>query len=188
VHPPVDTAFFQPGTSTSENHFLIVSALVPYKRIELAIQACAQVGAELRIIGDGPDRTRLGQSAGSSVTFLGPRSGETLRDEFRRARAVLLPGEEDFGIVPVEAQACGTPVVALARGGALETVADGVTGVLFDEPTAAAMAHALQRVNALDVDGARLHLHAERFSRERHVNAIRSLVDETMAAPAGTRW
>ena len=188
VHPPVNTAFFQPGTSTPENHFLIVSALVPYKRIELAIQACAHIGAELRIIGDGPDRTRLEQSAGSGVTFLGPRSGETLRDEYRRARAVLLPGEEDFGIVPVEAQACGTPVVALARGGALETVADGETGVLFDEPTVSAMADALQRVGALGVDAARLHQHAERFSRQRHVHAIRSIVDETMAAPAGTRW
>ena len=113
-----------------------MSALVPYKRIDLAIDACRRVGAPLRIVGDGPDRERLrSASPGPDVTFLGPLTDEQMRDEYRRAQAVHLPGEEDFGIVPVEAQACGRPVVALARGGALETVTDGETGVLFAEPT-----------------------------------------------------
>jgi glycosyltransferase involved in cell wall biosynthesis len=122
------------------------------------------------------------------VTFLGPRSGETLRNEYRRARAVLLPGEEDFGIVPVEAQACGTPVVALGRGGALETVMPGETGVLFDEPTSGSMAAALERVTHIRFDACRLHRHAEQFSKAHHVHALRSVIDETMSAPAGTRW
>ena len=114
MYPPVDTVFFQPGPPAAERHFLIVSALVPYKRIELAIDACALAGVPLRIVGDGPDRAPLEAATPpvAQVTFLGPLSGEALRDEYRRACAVLLPGEEDFGIVPVEAQACGRPVVA----------------------------------------------------------------------------
>ena len=188
VYPPVDTIFFHPASSTRGQHFLIVSALVPYKRLELAIDACTRLGAELRIIGDGPDRTRLERRAGPSVTFLGPRSGDTLLDEYRQARAVLFPGEEDFGIVPVEAQACGTPVVALARGGALETVVDGETGVFFDEPTASSLEAALERVTRMRFDASCLQRHASQFSRERHVTALRAVIDDTLASPAGTRW
>jgi glycosyltransferase involved in cell wall biosynthesis len=188
VYPPVDTIFYQPGTQPPEPHFLIVSALVPYKRIDLAIDACAHVGAALRIIGDGPERQALERRAGPGVTFLGPHSGEVLRDEYRRARAVLLPGEEDFGIVPVEAQACGTPVVALARGGALETVRQQETGVLFDEPTVASMAGALARVSRCAFNPVRLSEHAAQFSRAHHVSALRATIEETLAAPPGTRW
>jgi len=188
VYPPVDTDFFHPSTATPEAHVLVVSALVPYKRIELAIEACAQVGVPLRIAGHGPDRARLERGAPASTTFLGPLSGGALREEYRRARAVLLPGEEDFGIVPVEAQACGTPVVALARGGALETVADGETGVLFDRPAADALAGAIARLSRLTFDRERLRCHAQRFSRPRHLAALRAVLDETTAAPEGTRW
>jgi glycosyltransferase involved in cell wall biosynthesis len=188
VYPPVDTVFFHPGTPARGDHFLVVSALVPYKRIETAMDACARLGASLRIIGDGPERRLLERRATAGVTFLGPLEGDALRDEYRRALAVLLPGEEDFGIVPVEAQACGTPVVALARGGALETVADGETGVLFAEPTAESMAPALERVSRLRIDAGRLHRHASQFSRERHARQLAAVLDETMAAPAGSRW
>jgi glycosyltransferase involved in cell wall biosynthesis len=188
VYPPVDTTFFTPGAPPRGRHFLVVSALVPYKRIEVALEACARVGADLRVIGDGPDRELLERRAGPGVTFLGAQSGETLRDEYRRACAVLLPGEEDFGIVPVEAQACGTPVVALGRGGACETVMDGDTGVLFAEPTAASMAPALERAARTAFDQARLRCHATQFSRERHVSGLRAVIDDTLAAPAGTRW
>jgi glycosyltransferase involved in cell wall biosynthesis len=188
VYPPVDTVFFHPDTSTRGSHFLVVSALVPYKRIDLAIDTCARIGAGLRIVGDGPDRAELERRAAGDVAFLGPRSGEALRAEYRSALAVLMPGEEDFGIVPVEAQACGTPVVALARGGALETILDGDTGVLFEDPTAESMAGALERVARLRFDACRLHRHAGQFSRERHVQALGSVIDDTLAAPAGTRW
>jgi glycosyltransferase involved in cell wall biosynthesis len=198
VYPPVDTVFYHPasvaherrhGVPTGpERHFLIVSALVPYKRIDLAIEACQRAGARLRIVGDGPERERLERQAGQTAEFLGPLSDDGIRDEYRRALAVILPGEEDFGIVPVEAQACGRPVVAFGRGGALETVIDGETGVFFFEPTAASLAAALERVATMRVDTPRLREHAQRFSRERHRDTMRALIDETAAAPAGTRW
>jgi glycosyltransferase involved in cell wall biosynthesis len=188
VYPPVDTVFNHPADIASESHFLIVSALVPYKRIDLAIAACEQIGAPVRIVGDGPERKRLAQQAGPGVTFLGWQSKEEIRDEYRRAAAVILPGEEDFGIVPVEAQACGCPTVALGRGGALETVKDGETGVLFGEPTVQSLTAALERTRTIRFDRSVLRLHAERFARERYIREMRALVDATMAAPADTRW
>ncbi len=188
VYPPVDTIFYHPDTTPAGQHFLIVSALVPYKRIDVAIEACRRAGARLRIIGDGPDRARLEQQANGHVEFVGRASNEEIRDEYRRALAVLLPGEEDFGIVPVEAQACGRPVVAFARGGALETVIPGETGILFDELTPASLAGALERLAATRFDPDRLRAHAHRFSREHHVERMRQVIDETLDAPAGTRW
>jgi glycosyltransferase involved in cell wall biosynthesis len=188
VYPPVDTAFYRPALVTPESHFLIVSALVPYKRVELAIEACQRVGARLRIVGDGPERPRLERLAGAAVTFLGPMVGESLRDEYRRAQAIIMPGEEDFGIVPVEAQACGRPVVAYGRGGALETVVDGDTGVFFAELTSESLGAALQRVSSLRFEPERLHAHADQFSRDRHIQRMRETIDETLGAPAGTTW
>jgi glycosyltransferase involved in cell wall biosynthesis len=188
VYPPVDTVFYHPADRTPATHFLIVSALVPYKRIELAMLACERVGAPLRIVGDGPDRRRLEERAGPQVEFLGKLSDEEIREEYRRAIAVILPGEEDFGIVPVEAQACGRPVVALARGGALETVIDGENGVLFDLTDVVSLSAALERVSRLRFDSARIRASAERFSRARHKEQMRDVINETMAAPAGTRW
>jgi len=188
VYPPVDTVFYQPAAVSSESHFLIVSALVPYKRIEIALEACRRAGARLRIAGDGPDRDRLQRMAGPDVTFLGPLSDEQLRDEYRRAHALIMPGEEDFGIVPVEAQACGRPVVALARGGALETVAEGETGVLFAEATAESLGDALARLERMSFDSTRIRASAERFSREHHTHAMRAVIDDTLSAPVGTQW
>ncbi|HEY5619697.1 MAG TPA: glycosyltransferase [Vicinamibacterales bacterium] len=188
VYPPVDTVFFHPADVTPGTHFLIVSALVPYKRIELAMEACERVGAPLRVVGDGPDRQRLEARAGRNVEFLGRLSDEAVRDEYRTALAVILPGEEDFGIVPVEAHACGRPVVALARGGAVETVIDGQNGVLFGELEVAELASALARVARHRFDPTAVRASAQRFARERHMLRMRELIDETTAAPAGSRW
>jgi glycosyltransferase involved in cell wall biosynthesis len=188
VYPPVNTHFFHPAPVAPGNHFLIVSALVPYKRIETAITACTRVGASLRIVGDGPDRARLQRLAGPDVEFLGRLSDDGIRDEYRRALAVILPGEEDFGIVPVEAQACGRPVVALGRGGALETITDGENGVLFDEGSAASLTGALERIGRLSFDVERVRASAERFSRERHLEHMRAVIDDTVRAPADARW
>ena len=135
VYPPVDTEAFTPGDPGQRGAFVIVSALVPYKRLELAIAAAHAAGVPLDIIGDGPEREHLeGLAAGApGVRLLGRLGDDAVRAHYRSATAVLLPGEEDFGIVPVEAQACGRPVVALGRGGATETVIDGVTGLLVPD-------------------------------------------------------
>jgi glycosyltransferase involved in cell wall biosynthesis len=190
VYPPVDTVFFHPGADHGDDagSCLVVSALVPYKRIDRAIAACAQAGAPLRIAGDGPDRARLEQHAEASVTFLGRVSDAELRDEYRKARVVILPGEEDFGIVPLEAQACGKPVVAYARGGALETVHDGETGILFTDPTPESLAAALRMVAIRRFDPRRIRAHAERFSRDRCAAQLRSVIDDTMDSPVEQRW
>ncbi|HPW20773.1 MAG TPA: glycosyltransferase [Vicinamibacterales bacterium] len=188
VYPPVDTEFFQPGGEPAGDHLLVVSALVPYKRIDLAIAGCRAAGVPLRVAGDGPDQKRLERLAGPGVTFLGRLTDEQVRDEYRRARGVILPGAEDFGIVPVEAQACGRPVVALARGGALETVIDGQTGVLFERASAEALAEAVGRLASLRADAALLRAAAERFSKARFLERMRAAVDEALAAPLEERW
>jgi len=192
VYPPVDTTFFHPspaGTAAiAPASALVVSALVPYKRVDRAIEACALADLPLRIAGDGPDRDRLARQAGDHVTFLGRVSDETLRDEYRAARLVILPGEEDFGIAPLEAQACGRPVVALARGGALETVKNGQTGLLFPEPTAASLADTLRAALRWNFDAVHIRDHAETFSRDQHAERLRAVIDDTLASPAGRQW
>ncbi len=189
VYPPVDTDFYHPAAVAVGNHLLVVSALVPYKRLDLAIAACRQTGTPLRIVGQGPDRERLMQQAGPDVEFVGWISDDAVRDEYRRAYAVLLPGEEDFGIVPVEAQACGRPVIAFGRGGALETVIEGETGTFFAEPSAASLAGAIDRLSRSTFDSGRIRRHAESFSRERHVARLRAVIDETLSTAAGDgRW
>jgi glycosyltransferase involved in cell wall biosynthesis len=136
IYPPVDTDYFTPSGAPREDFYLCVSALVPYKRLDLAVAACSRLGRHLVVIGTGPDERRLRAAAGSTVRFLGWQSDEIIRDYYRRCRALLFPGEEDFGIVPLEAQACGAPVIAYAAGGATETVVpagpNGAgTGILF---------------------------------------------------------
>jgi len=188
VHPPVDTAFFHPDGRPPEDYFLIVSALVPYKRIDMAIEAARLAGVPLKIVGDGPEQGRLAASAGPQVQWLGTRTNEEIRDLYRGARAVVLPGEEDFGIVPLEAQACGRPVLALGRGGALETVVPGTTGILVDDATPEALSDGLRRVAAMAADPAVIRAHATGFNRERFAHEIRARIDETMAAPGDARW
>jgi glycosyltransferase involved in cell wall biosynthesis len=189
VYPPVDTEFFQPDGRVPEGYLLIVSALVPYKRIDLAIDAARLTGLPLRIVGEGPERERLqAHGVDAPVEWLGYQTDEDIRDLYRGAMAVVLPGEEDFGIVPVEAQACGRPVVALARGGALETVRDGVTGVLVHEPTAEAFAGAIRSLPGRWFNADVIRSHAEGFSRERFARQMGAMIDETAAAPEDTRW
>ena len=184
VYPPVDTSFYCPDeTVVPEDFLLIVSALVPYKRIDLAIAASRITGRPLRIVGDGPERaalTKLAAAPGSDVQMLGPLSDHDVRGLYRRAAAVLLPGEEDFGIAPVEAQACGRPVIALARGGALETVIDGVTGVLVGEPTADAFAAGIARTDGIAFDPRAIREHAVKFDRAVFERSIQSAI-ESMA-------
>jgi glycosyltransferase involved in cell wall biosynthesis len=168
-----------------------VSALVPYKRVEIAVDACRLAGVSLTIVGDGPDRTRLERRAADSradVTFLGRLSDEEVRDQYNHASLVLMPGEEDFGIVPLEAQACGCPVVALGRGGALETIVPDETGVLVGDPTPAAFADAIRYALDRRFDPDAIRRHAEGFGRARFGNEIEAIVDETMRLGAGRAW
>lgn len=187
VYPPVDTEFFHPDAAAPGRYALIVSALVPYKRIDLAIDACRLAGVPLKIVGQGPARETLERAAGpmnNDIEFLGRRSDEDIRELYRRAAVVLLPGTEDFGIVPIEAQACGRPVVALARGGALETVAPEETGILVEEATPAAFADAIARAIDRRFDPRAIRRHAERFSRARFGDEMEDLVYDTCRAQA----
>jgi glycosyltransferase involved in cell wall biosynthesis len=191
VYPPVDTAFYRlpapAGPRRPESSFVVVSALVPYKRVDVAIEACRRVGASLKIVGRGPEESKLRLLAGPEVEFLGWRSDEEIRALYERAPAVLLPGTEDFGMVPVEAQACGAPVVALGVGGACETVIDGATGVLVDDKSVEAFAEGLVRVRRLQFDPVAIRAHAEQFSRARFMTdfqaAVAGAVSEREAAP-----
>ncbi len=167
VFPPADTGFFTPGTpDTPRSGFLVVSALAPYKRLDDAIAVANHRGLPLTIAGYGPERERLRRLAGETVRFAGTPTDEELRDLYRSAEAVLMPGEEDFGIVPVEAQACGTPVVALGRGGATETVSDGRTGVLYPEAGAAGLEAAIDRFRTLRFNPDVAVRNASRFCRD----------------------
>ena len=191
LHPWVDLERFTPGGEAAGERYLVVSALVPYKRIDLAIAAAARLGRGLDVVGTGPDAERLARAAaaaGGDVRFLGWLDDAALAPAYRGARAVLMPGEEDFGIAPLEAMASGRPVVACARGGALETVVDSETGVLFAPQTAEALAAAIERCEAIAWDPARLRARAERFSRARFVAAARELIAGFLARPAVGTW
>jgi glycosyltransferase involved in cell wall biosynthesis len=146
IPPPVDTEFYQPEPVSGPRNaaYLCVSALVPYKRIDHAVTACSFLGRPLVVIGEGPERARLERMAGPTVRFLGWQPDEVVRAHYQRSRALLFPGEEDFGIVPIEALACGTPVIALGRGGAAETV-DSRVGRVYTEPTPEGLLDAIER-------------------------------------------
>jgi glycosyltransferase involved in cell wall biosynthesis len=192
VYPPVDTEFYRlpassvdqdqrPAPSAERRGFLVVSALVPYKKIDVAIDACRAAGAALNVVGSGPELARLQRLAGPNVRFLGWRSNEEIRDLYQQATAVLLPGVEDFGMVPVEAQACGCPVVALGAGGACETVIDGETGVLVSDGSVEALTTGLNRARTIRFDPVAIRNHALRFSRERFKTEFAAVVDQAMS-------
>jgi len=149
IYPPVDTDFYTPSAVPREDYYLAVSAFAPYKRIDLAIEACNRLRHRLVIIGSGQDEARLHSLAGPTVQFLGWQPDEAIRDHLRRCRALIFPGEEDFGIVPVEANACGTPVIAFGRGGATETIVppggrEAPTGVWFMEQRVESLIDAIE--------------------------------------------
>ena len=188
VYPPVDTDFFHPDGRTPDRRLLIVSALVPYKRIDVAIEAARLSGVPLCIVGEGPERERLEAAAGPDVEFLGRRSDAEILELYRSCAATVLPGEEDFGIAPVEGQACGRPVVALGRGGALETVVPGRTGVLVADDSPSALAAGMTDVLATAFDAEAIRSHALRFGRPRFAAELKAAVDELLEAPGDARW
>ena len=165
LHPPIELERCHISDS-AESYYLVVSRLVAYKRIDLAIEACNQMGRQLKIIGDGPARARLQSIAGPTVEFLGRLPDTKVEDHFSRCRALLFPGEEDFGLTPLEANASGRPVVAFGVGGPLESVIDGKTGVIFNEPSAESLAAAMVRLESLKWDPVELRRHAADFSMD----------------------
>jgi glycosyltransferase involved in cell wall biosynthesis len=190
VYPPVDTAFFTPapaaeapaaGAPPSEAPLLIVSALVPYKGVERTIRVANRMRIPLRIVGTGPEEARLRRLAGPTVRFDGWLSAEALREAYRSCRALVQAHEEDFGIAPLEAMACGRPAVALARGGASEVVAEG-TGILYDGDDDTALEAAIRSLEGRVFDPIRLRRHAEAFDRERYRERMDSLLRGAWAA------
>jgi len=179
IHPPVDVRRFQ-VRKDHEDYFLIVSRLIPYKRIDLAVEAFNMSGLPLKIVGDGRDRSRLQAMAKPNIQFLGRVSGDQVEEHLSRCRAFVFPGEEDFGIAPLEAQAAGRPVIAYAAGGALETVVEGATGVFFREQTAESLADAISKFDDAAFDSATIRQHAQGFDKETFQNRLRAFVDEKL--------
>lgn len=182
IHPPVDADYFTPGADRPGTYDLVVSALAPYKRLELAIEAYRGTGWPLRVVGTGPEENRLRSLAPAEISFLGWLSDAELREQYRDCRAVLMPGVEDFGIVPVEAMACGRPAVVFARGGGLETVENGRTGIVFSEPTVTALRAALATLSSARFDRLALRARAEAHRREVFESRVRGFVERALAA------
>jgi glycosyltransferase involved in cell wall biosynthesis len=179
VYPPVDTARFVPSPDGShDDYFLIVSRLVPYKRIDLAVRAFTELGLPLWIAGSGRDRASLEAMAGPNVRFLGRVPDEELGQLMARCRAFVFPGLEDFGIAPVQAMAAGRPVIAFAGGGALDYVVEGVTGALFREQTAGSLADAVNRFDEAAFAPPAIRAQAERFDTKVFEAKLMAIIEE----------
>ncbi|MGD2143506.1 MAG: glycosyltransferase [Anaerolineae bacterium] len=183
IYPPVDTRRFRPSTER-DDYYLIVSRLIPYKRIDLAVRAFNRLQLPLMIAGDGRDREALEALAGPTVTFLGYVPDEELPELFARCRAYVLPGVEDFCIAPVQAQAAGRPVIAYRAGGALDTVVDGETGTFFREPTPDALAECVRSFDPGVIDADACCSNAERFTAAVFQQQLRQLLQQALKSRA----
>jgi glycosyltransferase involved in cell wall biosynthesis len=177
VYPPIDTGRWTTTEAPRGRAFdLMVSALVPYKRVDLAVRAYTQYGFPLKIVGSGTELERLRSSAGPNVELLGRLSDEAILGLYRDCRQLVFPGEEDFGLVPLEAQACGTPVVAYRRGGVLETVIENETGIFFEEQTENALIQAARHASTVTWDRTRIRRNAERFNIQNFVDGMNTSI------------
>jgi glycosyltransferase involved in cell wall biosynthesis len=177
VYPPVDVARFTPSYRQPGDYYLAGGRLIPYKRVDLAVEAFSRLGRPLLVYGDGRDRKALEAQAGSNVTFLGRVSWDQLVELVQHCRAFIFPGLEDFGIAPLEAQAAGRPVIAYAAGGALDTIVDGETGLLFRQQSVESLMAAVRRFENLDLSPAACRRNAERFAAERFRTELMNLVE-----------
>ena len=180
IHPPVDVGRFAPS-EVHDNYFLIVSRLIPYKRLDIAVRAFNQLGLPLLVVGDGRDRARLEALAKPNVRFLGRLPDEQVREVMARCRALIFPGLEDFGLTPIEAQAAGRPVIAYAGGGALETVVEGVTGTFFHEQSPEALAEVVARFDDRRYDPQAIRQHAAQFDVAVFKEKLEKFVREKLA-------
>lgn len=186
IHPPVDVAAY-PLCRDKGDYYLIASRLVPYKRVDLVVRAFAEMpGRRLKVVGDGPERARVARLARghANIELLGHQPAAALREALQCARAFVFAAEEDFGILPVEAEACGTPVIAYGQGGARETVIDGETGLWFHEQSAQAIRQAVEDFEAREAsfDASRIRAHAEMFAPERFREAFSRFVETAWVA------
>ena len=185
IHPPVDTNEFSITTSAElGDYYLMAGELVSYKRPDLAVRAFNELKLKLVVIGGGEMLEDVRRLAGPTVTVMGSQPFDLLRRHYAQCRALIFPGEEDFGMVPVEAMASGRPVVAFGRGGATETVVDGVTGVFFAEQTVEAIKSAVERLTAIDIDPAKIAAHASQFGRDPFLTKMRAHIDRLLAERA----
>lgn len=180
IHPPVDIERFTPPPKTEREGFVLWGRHVPYKRFDIAIAACNQLKIPLTVIGSGPDTERLKKLAGSTVKFTGRVSDKELVKIAQHSRAFLFPNEEDFGISAVEALAAGTPVIAYAKGGALDIVEDGVTGILFREQSVNALVDAMERFDNYSFLPATLHRKSKRFAKSLFATKIQKIVNDQL--------
>jgi glycosyltransferase involved in cell wall biosynthesis len=175
IHPPIDLSRFRPSTQ-QDDYYLVLARLVSYKRIDLAVQACTLLGRRLLVIGEGPDRARLMANAGPTVSFLGRLTDEEVEYYASRCRALIFPGEEDFGMAPLEIAAAGRPTIAYRAGGAVETIVDGVTGLFFDRPDARDLAAAITCFERIEWSPAALRRHARNFGIDVFQSRLRAFL------------
>jgi len=177
IHPPVDTQFFQPSENEGD-YYLIVSALVPYKMIQLAIEAFNRKGWTLKIVGEGPCYKKLKKMARDNIHFLGSIDADELLLLYQGARALIMAGEEDFGIAALESQSCGVPIIAYGRGGALETVIPKKTGIFFSRLTVESIIHALDKFETFTFNKCIIRDNALKFSRDIFKESISNFFHE----------
>lgn len=183
IHPPVDTgAFSVAAPADLGDYYLMAGELVSYKRPDLAIRAFNEMKLKLVVIGGGEMLDEIRRLAGPTITVMGSQPFQILKQHYAQCRALVFPGEEDFGMVPVEAMASGRPVIAYGRGGATETVVDGVSGVFFTEQTVEGISSAVKRLAALEIDPARIAAHANQFGQEQFFQKMRNHIDGLLAA------
>jgi glycosyltransferase involved in cell wall biosynthesis len=183
IHPPVDTDAFSIAPPTEiGDYYLMVGELVSYKRAELAVHAFNEMKLKLVVIGGGEMLDEIRRIAGPTVTIMGSQRFDVLQHHYARCRALVFPGEEDFGMVPVEAMASGRPVIAFDRGGATETVAEGISGVFFAEQTVEAIVGAVKKLDDVNFDPYRIAEHAHRFGRQQFLEKMRAHIEGLLAA------
>ncbi len=186
IHPPVDTSAFSIATASELGDYcLMAGELVAYKRPDLAVRAFNDMKLKLVVIGGGEMIDEIRRIAGPTVTVMGSQPFDVLKKHYAQCRALIFPGEEDFGMVPVEAMASGRPVVAFGRGGATETVSEGLSGIFFAEQTVEAITAAVKRLDTVQFDSEKIAAHARQFSRERFIQQMHSHIDGLLAQRRG---